>query len=241
MATFTGELTYPLTVGKCYSLSGYGVRFDGGASQEIKLGDGTTFETIGTLTAAGGFGFQFTYDGTPEYTHIQLVTVGTPAIVNYKINLMAQCADNICSECFRVTNCEPPHREHLLIEYTNNEDGLGFNYSGTQFNPNFYAVAGLRNADYVYDEEIFLNSSQERYPVYTAATKTKELWIHDMPEYMHDAMRIALVHDEVYIDGVRHVKLEGSYTPDWDTPNSMLAPCVIKVAEFDQNTVNDNC
>lgn len=239
--TFTGEFTYPLTIGKCYNFSGFVTRITGGQSLEVQLGDNTTFESLGTVTTVGGFSFQFTYDGTPEYTHVRLLFTGTPAVINYAINLMEQCSDTYCSECYKVTNCEPPHREHLLIEYTNNEDGLGFNYSGMSFNPNFYIVGGLRNADYTYDEEIFLNSGQERYPVYTAATKTKELWIHDMPEYMHDAMRLALVHDEFYIDGVKYVKLEGSYTPDWDTPNSLLAPCVIKLAEFDQNTVNDNC
>lgn len=239
MAEFS--FTYPIEAGKCYAFTGSGLDFVGGESVDIEFGDGVTFDAIGTINSEGGFSFQFTYDGNPVYDTVRLTYTGRPVIGNLAINLMAQCSDKICSECYQVTDCEPPHREHLLIEYDNNEDGLGFNYSNMTFSPNFYIVGGLRNADYPYDEEIFLNSTQERFPIYTAATKTKELWIHEMPEYMHDALRIALVHDEFYINGERFVKLEGSYTPDWDTPNSMLAPCVIKLAPFNQNTVNDNC
>lgn len=238
MAEYT--LGYSLESGKCYYISGTTSDVGGGESVLFELGDGITYETIGTITTNGGFALLFNYDGSPEYTKIKITVTGDLKVSDIKLRLQDQCRDKVCSECYRVDNCEPPHREHLLLEWTNNEDGLGFSYS-MAFTQSLYIVGGIRNADYPTDEEIFSDSDQSRYQVYAASLKTKELWIHDLPEYIHDAIRLAVVHDDFYINGEKWVKTEGAYTPDWDTPNSLFAPCVVKIALFSQDTVNNSC
>lgn len=236
------KLTHDLEPGKCYYISGITSGIGGGESVEVELGTSPDFDSIGTVTTNGSFSLLFSYSGSPLYTEMRITITGTGITVeNFKLRQQQACSDTVCTECYVVTNCEPPHREHLLLEWTNNEDGLGFNYSGMSFNQSLYIVGGLRNADYPYDEELFQDSIQQRFPIYAQSTKTKELWIHDLPEYLHDAIRVALIHDEFYIDGVRQVKMEGAYSPDWDTPNSLLAPAIVTLTEFSQDTVNDNC
>lgn len=234
-----------LTYGDCYYFTGLAANRQIGESALIEIGNGTTFDTLGTVSANGGFVFFFTYDTGEDYTEINITfTGGEFDLTQLKLRLRSECDEKICSECFRLQDCTPPHREHLKLEWTNNDgdnsEAFGFNYA-VPFTQSLYIVGGLRNANYSYDEEIFQTSIQERFPIYVAATKVKELWVHELPEYLHDALRLALVHDIFKIDGERFVKLEGEYAPDWDTPNSMLAPVIVNVTKFDQNTVNDNC
>ena len=235
------DIQYNMTEGLCYYLSGHLQDVGGGDSVDFEIGNGTTFDTLGTISADGGFNFFWTYTASPEYTVLKITITGTVTLTKLAIRIQEQCIPKVCSECFTVNNCEPPHREHLLLAWYNNEDGFGFQYSGVDFIQTLYVVGGIRNPDYSYDEELFINSSQERFPVYVAATKTKELWIHEIPEYLHDAIRLGIAHDYFSINGEKWVKLEGSYSPDNDTPNSLLAPVIVKIAKFDQNTVNDNC
>lgn len=232
-------LPYSLESGKCYYISGNIRILGGGDSVVVELGDGVTYDTIGTLSVDGGFSIQFTYDADPVYSKIRLTRSGNPILYNLKLRLNSQCVDKICSECFKIDDCEPAHREHLKLEWTNNEPGLGFIYNN--FVNSLYIVGGLRNADYAYDEETFVTADRRRFRPYTASDKTIELWIHDIPEYLHDAIAVGLVHDEFYVNGVRYFKVDGGYTPDWDTPNSLLAPCVVKISEFQRDVVNDNC
>lgn len=235
MATFTEAIT-GLEVDKCYYISGTITNYTAG-STVFRIGDGSTFDTLLTVSANGGFVKRFTYDGTTDYTYFQIST-GNMQLNDLMLRLDPACNPVVCSECFKLTDCE--RCEHMKLSWTNNDDAFGFSFQ-SPFTQTVYIQGGLRVPDYPYEEEYFTTSERSTFPIYVAARKTQELWIHEIPEYLHDAIRLGVVHDSFYINDVKYVKVEGSYTPDWDVPNTLLAPVIVKVAEAVQNTTNSNC
>lgn len=251
-ASETVTLTFdePLVRGKCYLITGNLADRLAGESIQVWVGNSTDKELVTTIVANGDFSLPFDYT-TSSTVLLSLILIMNSNIkdeIEYDITELAvkldpDCATEYCSECFNLDNCgDAPTKEYLYLEWTNSDDGFGMNYTSVPLTHSLWIKGGLRNFDYPYlNEDIFTTSGGDAFPVYVDSVKTKELWVEDVPEYIHDALRLGVVHDTFKINGLDYTKEAGSYSPDWDTPNSLLAPVVVKLREKIQDTKNENC
>lgn len=233
----------PLERGKCYIITGTMSERDSGESALFQIGNDVTKDIVGSITANGDFSLSFDYEtGDTFYKSVFITENGDFNITNLELKLDPECATEYCSECFDLDNCGVSNsQEYLYLEWTNNDDGFGMNYTSVPLVHSLWIKAALRNADYPYEEDYFTTSSGTHFPVYVDSVKTIEMWAHDLPEYIHDALRIGVVHDSFTVNGKEYTKGEGGYSPDWDTPNSLLAPVIVKLREKYQDTKNENC
>lgn len=232
-----------LTRGKCYILTGTMSDRDLGESALFQIGNSTTKDVLGSIVANGDFSLFFDYETADTfYKSIYIIENGDFNLTNLELKLDSACATEYCSECFDLDNCGVSNsQEYLYLEWTNNDDGFGMNYTEVPLVHSLWIKGALRNADYPYEEDYFTTSSGNHFPVYVDSVKTIEMWVHDIPEYIHDALRIGVVHDSFTVNGSQYAKSDGGYSPDWDTPNSLLAPVIVKLREKYQDTKNENC
>lgn len=247
MANYTLYLGQKFDEDKCYTLSFSVVNYSSGDISLYLYNGSTLLANLGTYNADGDYTVDF--DGALTAAlltanRLTFTTSGAFTLGNLrgiKINLDSSCVQNtLCSECYDYATCHVGAK--LDIRYSNKETGLGFNYSIFGLTRQILVRGGLRQEDFPYPtEEYFTDSRGEQFPIFVYSKETVECWIEEAPAYIHQALRLAFVHDQVFINGKEYVKEPGSYSPDWDVPNSLLAPCVIKISEKVQNTYNDNC
>lgn len=166
------------------------------------------------------------------------VHVGSGEISNLELRLDPDCVTTYCSECFDLQDCETG----VLLQWFNDESGFGFNYSDMPFIQSMRVEGGIRipTSDYL-DETYYMTSGGEKGMIFNQVWMSRELWIHELPEYLHNAISVGIAHDHFFIDGVEYVKAEGGYAPDWNVPETLLAPVIVKIQEKTQNLFNDNC
>lgn len=235
--------------GKCYTFAG---TVAANTNVIFYIGNEVQKTFLLQVTTAGAeFSFSHTKDTLAplNYTtastlynslYVEFITEGD--ITNLAVKLDEQCALEYCSECFKLEDCTYPSSQELVyLEWTNKDDGFGFDYTSLPLIHSVWLKGGLRDDDYTYDEEYFSTSNGRHFPVYVDAVKTQALYINEIPAYIHDAIRLGVVHDDFKINGVRFTKAEGGYNPDWNTPESLLAGVIVRVREQTQNTKNYHC
>lgn len=236
--------------GKCYLIEGNLEDIIAGESIQVYMGNDTTRELITTLVFTDTtFSLPFDYTTASTFYQSLILVMNSNVksqiefdVTNLSLKLSPDCAQEYCSECFNLDNCGTnPTKEYLFLEWTNNDDGFGMNYTGVPLVHSLWIKGGLRNNDFPYTEDYFTTSGGTSFPVYVDAVETIELWVEDVPAYIHQALRIGVVHDEFTVNGVEYTKADGGYSPDWDTPNSLLAPVIVKLREKYQDTRNENC
>lgn len=225
----------------------------------VVLGDTYTLTlTVSGLTAgsvnvyfmsAGVVRDTITVDGTYTYTQ----SAGTGIVKFVPTSDFNGAIDNIYVRQ-AVSNFEPTEFSEpfymqtnptctKLLSWQNDENGLGlpwgeFASTGTL---NIRAEAQLRNPRYPAESERYMDSAGIRNLIYAKSEKEWELVINDMPEYMHDALRIGILHDHFYIDNVEYIVSEGDYEPEWSNyPTMNLAKVRLKVKKKEENLLNRN-
>lgn len=149
-------------------------------------------------------------------------------------------------DCSYPFNLQHSHPDTLLIKYRNNEPAFGWppprDYYYVPLDAYFSLriKAFLKNPRYPEENETHEYSDGSTAILYGSTRKIYELQIADAPEYIHDALRVAFLHDEFYIDGKRYVKLPGDYTPMWRR-GRCVASALVEVEEAEQLTKNSNC
>lgn len=247
--TITLILDDPLERGRCYIVSGTVTGIAADEDIQVRIGNETESELLFLIGADGAFSEQFDYTSSSTFFKSLILVIDTGSDSDYEfditdlaLKLDPECSTEYCSECFNLDNCGvAPTKEYLYLEWTNNDDGFGMNYTSVPLVHSLWIKGGLRNADYPYQEDYFSTSGGFHFPVYVDATKTVEMIVEDVPEYIHDALRLGVVHDNFTVNGVQYSKGDGGYSPDWDTPNSLMAPVVVKLRESLQDTKNENC
>jgi len=114
-------------------------------------------------------------------------------------------------------NYKQSHECSLLLSWTSDENVFGFNYVNLSFTQYFRLSAKLRNPRYIYeDEETYVNSSGVGNIIHAYSYKVFEFTSTLLPEYLHDALRLGIIHTDFQVDGIRMLKDEGDYSPAWD-------------------------
>lgn len=244
-------LDNPLERGKCYRISGH---IAGNNIASFLVGNETEKIEIFQIATSPGSGadfselFEYASDSTFfQSIYIDDISPSVPGadpvdVTEFSLTLDPSCATEYCSECFQKRECaDPPNHEEIFLKWTNFDDGFGMNYTALPLVHSLWLKGGLRDDDYSYDEEYFSDSAGHNYPVYVDAIKSISMYVNPIPAYIHDALRLGVVHDEFSVNGTLYTKGDGGYSPDWDTPNSLLAPVIVKIREQTQNTKNQHC
>lgn len=253
MASETSLELYPvLERGKCYVLA-FTLDYNGSGAVNFYGGDtiddtaGATL--LGTANADGNFTFDFDFpaSGGEDFTYIIIEDTGTPESVvsNFSIKLDTECPDQVCTECLVKDDCNEPC-ELPLLEWWNDDNGFGFEYENMVLRHSMYVTGGLRARRGNYPEdEVFTFSNGESQRLYAQVQQTKDLYVHDIPEYMHEAIMVGLAHDHftVTVNGetIEYIKGSGNFEPDYDIPNSLMAGIIITLYEKNQDLYNRNC
>ena len=141
------------------------------------------------------------------------------------------------SDCFDVKLL---HNCTKQITWSCNENAFGFNYSDLSFTQTLRIDARLWKPRYkALEKEVYEYSSGDLEITYV--TKAKELLFttEDLPDYVHDALSMALDSDNFFIDGIKYVFPSEETTPSW-RKSSNLAPLEVTL-RLSQNLRNVNC
>ena len=129
------------------------------------------------------------------------------------------------------------HECSLLLSWTAGEDMFGFNHV-LDFTMYLRIKAKLWHPRYVYDdEEQYTNSEGVTNQIYAYTYKLYEFVTEHLPEYVHDALRIGLIHSDFYVDSVRMTKDEGDYSPQWNK-NYNLSSVSFDLKQADPGRLN---
>jgi len=219
------------------------VTIDGQTIYQI---DSATFTSLGN--ADGTWTAQFTgISGDAFNIHASNDSNFTLSDVSVKI--APECNIKMCSECISLKADHGCDGEVIKIVSTNDNDFLLSNNQYLDFT--FWAdwevqvlVFGRLDMDsFPYPmENVFKFSDGDKSTQYIDSEEVKELMIQRIPPFMHRAMRLALVMDNVQVDGERVSKVPSPYEPDKaDYSESKLTPVLVQVTPYNQRDINKLC
>lgn len=142
------------------------------------------------------------------------------------------------SDCLAIKLAHPCS---IQLTWNNDEDGLGFDYSGLSFTQSMRVEGKLWEWRHkAEDKEEFTFSNGRKKLLYARVYEEETLSIKEMPKYMGRAFAIALFHDNFYIDGVKYTFPDEEVTPTHRRSTS-TPPVEVAVIKYDQNLLNSNC
>lgn len=186
------------------------------------------------LEGAGTFHVFFTTNSSPTGTVVVEFGGGFDGCLTY-IDIKTPS----CTGCY---NLATTHSCTKLLKWRNDDDAFGINYTAFQAVWHHMRVnAVLKTPSYPQEQEDYVDSGGTGSMLYFSSRKAKELFIDDIPEYMHDAIAIGKGHDEFFIDGVEYI-CEKAYEPEWDeVPLLKTAKSRFLVYKKTQNNKNKLC
>jgi len=149
------------------------------------------------------------------------------------------------SDCFNVQ--EDDYECTVELSCTNDNNAFGFEFETLSYYEYLRIDGELRNVKYNNDKVNYLDSIGDTTTVFFQSNKVKELFLYELPEYLHDAVRLMIGMDTFYIDGVEHVALSGGdYEPQWvslgkGNKEYDLASVTIPVVEKIEDNKNKYC
>jgi len=144
-----------------------------------------------------------------------------------------------CTGCYDLRADYPCTK---LLTWDNDDDAFGLAYSEFESTlvHSLRLDAELRNPKYPEKSNRLRFSNGRNKIIFAQSEKVWELRIDYVPEYIHDAIRLAKIHDRFYIDGVEYYCLEGDYEPEW-RGRQRFAQSQIEVQKLIDYNVNNSC
>jgi len=242
-------LSPALQCGKCYIVRGDVASIDG-ASITIQIGfdNGVTFtaqddeivisstglfsETINTAECREGAQVQ-------QPNAIRISSTDDFSVTLESVELSEACQIELCSECLELQPADC--FGGVILEYSHDSDAFGLIYENLPDFKQYLALPGKTfAADYPYPtEEDFKYPNGHKIPTKTDSEKTEVLAIEEVPEWVHDAIRLALKHENLTINNEPYFKLNGSYSPEFDREMSLAAGVEVDVQRLPQRKKAD--
>jgi len=195
------------------------------------------FNTTFDITEAGDY---FRYLASPDDVTGAELEFSTLIGTNLSINDISviDVAPEFCSECLNVKTdwgCSTN-----ILSWTNNETAFGIDYENFVYTQFMRLESKLWKPKYITEQEDFTDNAGSRTLLWARSRKQFDLTIRDVPEYIHDALRLGVIHDTFNIEGEQYIKLEGDYEPEWRN-SSLTAPITIEVTPQTEDMQNSNC
>lgn len=222
--------------------------FNEGHKYHIKL---TVSDYLsGTLTVTiGAFTYDITANGTYEFwvdvpngvTDLLLVaTIGRFRVDNISAKMIEGYTNAI-----KVIDVPADPCTYKLLEWRNDEDAYGFNYSAL-LSRNFYFVLRLEaeiefRSNYDEDVEDYTDGAGKTTLTYAQLRKIRNLSTERVNGDILDALFAMRRHDEILIDGSRYVvPKDNGLDPDYQN-KAEVASVTIQMARPDQDLFNSLC
>ena len=142
------------------------------------------------------------------------------------------------SDCFSV---KLTHDCTITVEWYNDQDGFGFNYSGLTFRPQLRLDGKVWKPRFTTeDKEVYGKSNGNKLITYARVYEELEVAIKEAPDYVHRAIAVAINHDNLFVNDIASVVEDEEYTPTWRN-SSNLAPSAFIVKQNRQDLLNSNC
>lgn len=191
---------------------------------------------VGTISGVG----VHNVCGTPtDNLDISLQSTGVLTITSICPTTITDITCNYTSNIFKLGDYSNDCT--ILINACNNENGLGFNFSGSGFSPRIRVSAKLRQSKYTSEKTIYEDSLGKKGVVYFSGRKSKTLCADLLPEYVHDFLRLLVGFDNVYLDGELYVVEDDEYNVQWVNELDNIGNVRLEVSKKVQNAKNTNC
>lgn len=96
-----------------------------------------------------------------------------------------------------------------------NDNAFNFDFEGLSFLPSIRVEGQLRTPSYDDDSELEEDSVGTNTMVYFNSDKKYTLHLYDLPEYIHDFVRILKGFDIFYVDSSQYFPVDSGYEPEW--------------------------
>ena len=208
---------------------------------EVGNGDFTSVATVATITADGMYNIDINFDAYECSTFNAIrITTSSPSTAIYRVLgffVADSCADNFCSRCFEVTE-----NDDCLVElsWTNGRNFADLEYKQLNYVQKVWVKGELNNANYPIENNVFRFGNGDTILTYGRRIKTMQLALKELPEYIHNAISLGLMHDEFYINGEQYRLAGDGYEPIWRRA-SKLAPVIVDVFKKQENSRNQLC
>lgn len=93
---------------------------------------------------------------------------------------------------------------------------------------------------YLEEDDIFKDSLGNREILYASSEPIYELLIDEVPEYIHNALRLAKKHDSFQIEGVSYFPTTKNHEPEWRN-DSKFAQVRIDITKTNGQSTRSNC
>lgn len=196
-------------------------------------------DAIATFNTAGHKFYSFTTGSNPAQS-IAFLSSGDGGILGANCtldNVSVKPAEIICSTCYDLKDEHPCTK---LITWTNDDDGFGIPYSSVEFNNSLRIYAFIEKPRYPTSSDRFAFSDGRRKILYATSEKIWIFFVDYLPEYLHDALAVAKIHDHFYIDGVEYICTSDEYVPEWRN-RLKLAQGRFDIQKVIDNNKNKNC
>lgn len=128
----------------------------------------------------------------------------------------------------------------LELRYSCNDNAFGFEFENTGTEFSMRLDGKIWQPSYINERnEYFRDSRGIEKAIYVNSIKKFLLSIAQQPEYMHDALRVALKCDNFYVNNNLYTYSDSEYSPKW-RKSSDLAPVEVEIKE-NKSLINANC
>ena len=166
-------------------------------------------------------------------TTVTKLTIGQP--------LTGQEDGFILSDCMDVRES---HDCTLAIQSTASSNIFGFNFVELAFKPFIRLEGEFRRPKYNTDRTNDIDSLGDSRTIYFQSNKLIEMYLYQLPEYIHDAVRLMIGQDSLFVGDGSFTAESQDYTPDWQLIGNKeydLASVSVPVVKKTENNKNINC
>lgn len=144
----------------------------------------------------------------------------------------------ISQEFALLQDSDPKFNCTNYITYSCEDNAFGLFFPGHPFIPGFRVESEIKNPSWDEDVEDYRDSKGKWYTIYGASTTRHELCFSQLPEWMHNIVRIARIADKFKVAGKYYKPVKGGYEPEWKDfhklANSRFQ--IVDQTEFNVNT-----
>lgn len=167
----------------------------------------------GTITSTSGTEFDIRFNSTG----------GNEAVVSYvKVRYADDTTPVISGTSNTIQVGDYSDCKFVKVEGCNGLDSFGFKFYGSGFLPGIRMEHRFFRAQYVNEVESYQDANGNRTITFADSSKVKTLRVEQQPEYVFDFLRLVILFDILYVNGVKYFPNDGSnFSPQWNDGNEL--------------------
>ena len=204
------------SAGICYDITfdiTYGV---GPGEFTILLSQTNGVDTVESGNFSGSGTFTFNTGVLTDNFDVFSIVPGSGVQV-YSVDNITAIIDIECTGFRYRTDCYQLSDSHdctVKLSGTNNDNAFGIDFIGLGYNPTIRVPGELLIAKYKGDKENEEDSSGISKTLYFKSDEKRDLFLYQLPEYLHSFIRLLIGYDTLLIDDVKYVSESSDYAPE---------------------------